>query len=295
MVQIHVLGPMTVFDDESEPIVLAPKPRRLLALLAVNADRAVSVNALVQELWGSNPPRTATATIQTYIGQVRRTIAEALRKSATEVAEEILITEGSSYVLSTSRVALDITEYEMLAEAGSVAVQRGEFVQGSDLLHQAVALWRGPALVNVEAGELLGARIVHLDESLLCTQEHRIYADLQRGAHHTLVPELKELTARHPLHENFHRHLMLALYRCGRRAESLAVMRRLRARLVEELGLEPSPFLVQMEQDILRGEPSLDRSRPRAAEPQCSGRQQDRMSVRSVVQRVSRSAMQPTG
>ena len=115
MVQIHVLGPMTVLDDESEPIVLAPKPRRLLALLAVNADRAVSVNALVQELWGSSPPRTATATIQTYIGQVRRTIAEALNISATEVAEEILITEGSSYVLSTSRVALDISEYETLA------------------------------------------------------------------------------------------------------------------------------------------------------------------------------------
>ncbi|MBR8642657.1 AfsR/SARP family transcriptional regulator [Streptomyces tuirus] len=295
MVQIHVLGPMTCFDDDSEPIVLAPKPRRLLALLAVNADRAVSVNALVQELWGTSPPRTATATIQTYIGQVRRTIAEALRKSATEVADDILITEGSSYVLSTSRVALDITEYEMLAEAGSAAVQRGEFVQGSDLLHRAVALWRGPALVNVEAGELLSARIVHLDESLLCTQEHRIYADLQRGAHHTLVPELKELTARHPLHENFHRHLMLALYRCGRRAESLAVMRRLRARLVEELGLEPSPFLVQMEQDILRGEPSLDGPRPRDAD-RCSGRQQpDRMAVRGVVHRLPRSAMQPTG
>lgn len=292
--QIHVLGPMTVFDYESEPVVLAPKPRRLLALLAVNADRAVSVNTLVQELWGSNPPRTATATIQTYIGQVRRTIAEALRKSAAEVADEILITEGSSYVLSTSRVALDITEYELLSEVGSAAVQRGEFVRGSELLHQAVALWRGPALVNVEAGELLGARIVHLDESLLCTQEHRIYADLQRGAHHRLVPELTELTARHPLHENFHRHLMLALYRCGRRAESLAVMRRLRARLVEELGLEPSPFLVQMEQDILRGEPSLDRTRPRPAD-QCAGRQQDRGAVRSVVHHLSRPTMQSAG
>lgn len=264
--QIHVLGPMNVFGDDLEPVALAPKPRRLLALLAVSADSAVSVGSLVQELWGNNPPRTATATIQTYIGQVRRTLAEALKKSVNEIAEEILVTEGSSYVLSTRRVALDITEYEMLAAAGNAAVQRGEFVEGSDLLHRAVALWRGPALVNVEAGELLGARIVHLDESLLCTLEHRIYADLQRGAHHTLVPELTELTARHPLHENFHRHLMLALYRCGRRAESLAVMRRLRARLVEELGLEPSPFLVQMEQDILRGEPSLDKHRFRSAD-----------------------------
>ncbi|WP_399940020.1 BTAD domain-containing putative transcriptional regulator [Streptomyces sp. BBFR25] len=274
---------MTILGDDLEPVVLAPKPRRLLALLAVNADSAISVNALVQELWGDNPPRTATATIQTYIGQVRRTIAEALGKSANEVAEEILVTEGGSYVLSTQGVALDITEYEMLTAAGNAAVQRGEFVEGSDLLHQAVALWRGPALVNVEAGELLGARIVHLDESLLCTLEHRIYADLQRGAHHTLVPEITELTARHPLHENFHRHLMLALYRCGRRAESLAVMRRLRARLVEELGLEPSPFLVQMEQDILRGEPSLDMHPRRPTERVTVVRQQDRWSVGSMM------------
>ncbi|MEU6094437.1 AfsR/SARP family transcriptional regulator [Streptomyces sp. NPDC047079] len=294
MVQIHVLGPMTVFDEESEPVVLAPKPRRLLALLAVNADRAVSVNSLMQELWGSNPPRTATATIQTYIGQVRRTLAEALRTSVAEVADEILITEGSSYVLSTSRVALDIAEYELLAAAGSTAVQCGDFVRGSDLLGQAVALWRGPVLVNVEAGELLSARIVHLDESLLCAEEHRIYADLQRGAHHTLVPELTELTARHPLHENFHRHLMLALYRCGRRAESLAVMRRLRTRLVEELGLEPSPFLIQMEQDILRGEPSLDG--PRLGAPdRGSARHRERSAVQSLVHRLPRSAMQPTG
>ncbi|MES4885971.1 AfsR/SARP family transcriptional regulator [Streptomyces sp. NPDC000349] len=283
MVQIHVLGPMTIFGDDLEPVVLAPKPRRLLALLAVNADSAVSINALVQELWGDSPPRTATATIQTYIGQVRRTLAEALNKSANEIAEEILITEGGSYVLSTRGVALDITEYEMLTAAGNAAVQRGEFVEGSDLLHQAVALWRGPALVNVEAGELLGARIVHLDESLLCTLEHRIYADLQRGAHHTLVPEITELTARHPLHENFHRHLMLALYRCGRRAEALAVMRRLRARLVEELGLEPSPFLVQMEQDILRGAPSLDTHQRRSAQRTTVVRQQDRWSMGSMM------------
>ncbi|MFE6982763.1 AfsR/SARP family transcriptional regulator [Streptomyces griseus] len=285
---------MTVFDDDLEPVVLAPKPRRLLALLAVNADSAISVNALVQELWGSNPPRTATATIQTYIGQVRRIIAEALNGSVSEIAEEVIITEGSSYVLSTRRVALDITEYEMLTTTGNAAVQRGAFVEGSDLLHQAVALWRGPALVNVEAGELLGARIVHLNESLLCTLEHRIYADLQRGAHHTLVPELTELTARHPLHENFHRHLMLALYRCGRRAESLAVMRRLRARLVEELGLEPSPFLVQMEQDILRGEPSLDTHRPGAVDRTSVVRQQDRRGAGGMMHSLA-SALRATG
>ncbi|WP_309141402.1 AfsR/SARP family transcriptional regulator [Streptomyces composti] len=265
MVQIHVLGPMVVFDERSEPVVLAPKPRRILALLSVNADRAVSVNALVQELWGSEPPRTATATIQTYIGQVRRTLADALDVSVAEIAREILVTEGSSYVLSTARVALDVTEYELLAEEGTAAVERSEFTRGADVLRRALSLWRGPALVNVEAGELLSARVVHLEESLLCAAEHRIYADLQRGAHRTLVPELSELTARYPLHENFHRHLMLALYRCGRKAEALAVMRRLRTRLVEELGLEPSPFLVQMEQDILRGEPSLDR--PQALTP----------------------------
>lgn len=294
--QIHVLGPMTVFDEESEPVILPPKPRKLLALLAVNADRAISVNALMQELWGNNPPRTATATIQTYIGHVRRILAEALRTSVAVVSEEILITEGSSYVLSTSRVALDITEYELLAEEGTAAVERGEFDRGSDLLRRALALWRGPALVNVEAGELLSARIVHLDESLICVEEQRIYADLQRGAHRTLVPELTGLTARHPLHENFHRHLMLALYRSGRRAEALAVMRRLRTRLVEELGLEPSPFLIQLEQDILRGEPSLDEPEPGFTD-QGPRRHPARAVGGGTVRHrhLPMSAMQPTG
>ncbi len=126
------------------------------------------------------------------------------------------------------------------------------------MLRQALALWRGPALVNVDSGVLLGSRIAHMEESRLSAQEHRIYADLQLGEHHSLIAELTELAACHPLNENLHKHLMLALYRCGRRAEALAVARELRCRLVEELGLEPSPFVVKLEQDILRGDPSLD-------------------------------------
>lgn len=252
---------MVVLDDSLATVSLAPKPKRLLAMLAVDADRAVSVHSLAQELWGDAPPRTATATIQTYVGQIRRSIAEALGTSVAEVAKSIIVTEGGSYVLASGRAWLDITEYARLSDEGGAAVRAGDYARGAELLHQALDLWRGEPLVNVEAGELLSARVLRLEESLLCTQEGRIFADLQCGVHHTLVAELTELTARHPLHENLHRHLMLALYRSGRRAESLAVMRRLRNRLVEELGLEPSPFLLQMEQDILRGEASLDPAR----------------------------------
>ncbi|MFG2121826.1 BTAD domain-containing putative transcriptional regulator [Streptomyces sp. NPDC048710] len=255
---IRVLGPLTVLDDEMRPIQLAPKPKRLLAMLAMDADRAISVHSLEQELWGDAPPRTATATIQTYIGQIRRSLATALGISVAEAAETILVTEGSSYLLSSARTTLDITEYERLAEAGARAVRHGDYARGAVLLREALSLWRGAPLVNVETGELLGARVLHLEESLLCAQEHRIFADLQCGVHRNLIAELSELTSLHPLHENLHGHLMLALYRSGRRAESLAVVRRLRRRLVSELGLEPSPFLLQMEQDILRGEASLD-------------------------------------
>ncbi|MFC8566689.1 AfsR/SARP family transcriptional regulator [Streptomyces sp. NPDC057245] len=255
---IRVLGPLTVLDDHLRPIPLAPKPKRLLAMLAIDANRAISVTSLARELWGDTPPRTATATIQTYIGQIRRSFAAALGISVAEAAETLLVTEGGSYLLSGGRAALDIAEYEQLAETGTRAVRQGDYPAGALMLRQALALWRGAPLVNVETGELLGARVLHLEESRLCVQEHRIFADLQRGAHHNLMGELVELTSLHPLHETLHGHLMLALYRSGRRAESLAVARRLRRRLVAELGLEPSPFLLQMEQDILRGEASLD-------------------------------------
>lgn len=256
--QIHILGPLEVLDDDLSTISLPPKPKRLLAMMAIDVDRAIPVNSLVQELWGDNPPRTAAATIQTYIGQIRRAFADALDIEVAEVAETVLVTQGSSYLLSGVRVSLDITEFYLLADAGRAAIRDGEFARGAELLDQAISLWRGAALVNIEAGELLSAQIMRLEESLLCSQEQRILAGLQGGEHHTLVADLIDLTARHPLHENLHRHLMLALYRSGRRAEALAVMRRLRAHLVKELGLDPSPFLVQLEGDILRCDASLD-------------------------------------
>lgn len=182
------------------------------------------------------------------------------------VSAEVLTTVGrGGYLLSSELLELDVVRYVELDQAGRRAARGGDDVRASELLGAALALWRGPALVNVDGGTLLASQIARLEESRINTHENRIFADLKLGEHYALVAELAELTARHPLHETLHGHLMLALYRCGRRADALTVMRGLRERLVTELGLDPSPFLTELEGSILRGDASLDFADPGTA------------------------------
>ncbi|WP_225978691.1 AfsR/SARP family transcriptional regulator [Gandjariella thermophila] len=235
-----------------------PKPRQVLALLVTHADKVVPTSAFLRELWDGTPPRTAMTTLQTYVGQLRRVLATALEIDVTEVVDRVLVTETGGYALSTEMLSLDLSEYVRLDLLGVAAVRAGNDEEGARLLRRALDLWHGPALVNVEAGPLLEAQISRLEESRRCAQEHRIIADLRLGAHHTVVGELFELTAMYPLHESLHGHLMLALYRCGRRSEALAVFRALRSRLVDELGLEPSAELLHLQRSILAADPALN-------------------------------------
>ncbi|MFC5150336.1 AfsR/SARP family transcriptional regulator [Streptomyces amakusaensis] len=256
--QLRALGPLVALNSDQKPISISPKCRQVLGLLVTHADHAVANGCFFEELWDGDPPRTAMTTLQTYVGQIRRVIAEATNLPLVDVANEILVTVGGGYMLFTKRITLDITEYERLDRAGRMAIRAGDNAEASALLRTALDLWRGPALVNVDGSRLLCAQIARMEECRLTTQEHRIYAELQLGGHHDLVAELFALTAAHPLNEKLHAHLMLALYRCGRRAEALSVLRGLRAQLVMELGLEPSPFLAALEQSMLSGDPSLE-------------------------------------
>lgn len=256
---IRALGPLSILDKAQRPISVSPKPRQVLALLVTHVDHAVSQACFLQELWEDNPPRTATTALQTYVGQLRRVLSQASGLSLHTISHEVLVTVGGGgYLLSSGLLGLDLVRYLELDRAGRDAARTGDHARASELLRGALALWRGPALVNVESGTLLASQIARLEESRLNTQENRIFADLQLGEHYALVAELADLTARHPLHETLHGHMMLALYRCGRRADALAVLRGLRERLVTELGLDPSPFLTALERAILRGDSCLD-------------------------------------
>lgn len=257
--EIQVLGPLTAADSGVSIVPTAAKPRQILALLALNANRIVSVPQLMEELWGAELPRSAPTTLQTYILQLRRRLRAAAVKSGLPLcAEHVLATRHGGYVLEVPPSAVDATEFDRLSAEGHAAFAAGDMAAASALLGAASALWRGPVLVDVRHGHQLGIEVTRLEESRIGVLERRIRADLRLGRHHELIGELSALTGHHPMDEALHAHLIVALYRAGRAPRALAVYQKLRQTLIEELGLEPSGRLQLLQRAILRGEPVDD-------------------------------------
>ncbi|WP_116246367.1 AfsR/SARP family transcriptional regulator [Nocardiopsis sp. FIRDI 009] len=257
LLKVGVLGPLIMANAEGEVSHLPPKPRTVFALVAADPDQVVSAENMVDELWRERPPRTATTTVQTYVGQVRRLMGALTGLGTDQVAERVLITEGGGYRLSTEMVDIDTVEYTRLTRAGCAAASAGDHERAAALFRDALALWRGPALVNVDAGTRLLAQATRLSEARLSTLEHRIRAEMSAGGHADLIGELAELVALYPLHEVFHEYFILALYRSARRAEALGVLAALQNRLRDELGLDLSPRLRALQARVLRDDQEL--------------------------------------
>ncbi|MDT3400468.1 AfsR/SARP family transcriptional regulator [Streptomyces sp. B1866] len=255
---IKVLGPLSVDACGQSVVPTAGKPRQILALLSVYANQMLPVPTLMEEIWGADMPRSALTTLQTYILQLRRRLAAAYGPRGADAAKDVLATRYGGYVLETEPGAVDVHEYDRLVAAGQDALEAGDDAEASLLFRQALAVWRGPALVDVRVGPVLEIEVARLEESRLGILERRIEADLRLGRHAELLTELTELTARHPLHEGLHAQCMAALYRAGRPWQALEVYQGLRGRLVEELGLEPSPRLQKLQQAVLASDPALD-------------------------------------
>ncbi|MGW0877705.1 AfsR/SARP family transcriptional regulator [Streptomyces sp. NPDC002740] len=250
---IEVLGALSVQENGVSVVPTAPKPRQVLALLALNADQVVPVSALVEELWGVLPPRSARTTLQTYVLQLRELIGVALARGGDErcSAKDVLVTVPGGYRLVTRSGRVDFREFERRAGAGYRAMDGEDYRAGARLLAEALSLFRGPALADVQAGartEMEGRR---LEEARLCALDQRIEADLRLGRHRELLPELTVMVNQYRMHESVHGQFMLALHRSGRRSEALDVYQRLRATLVSELGLEPSAALSRLQRSIL--------------------------------------------
>jgi SARP family transcriptional regulator, regulator of embCAB operon len=256
--EIGVLGPLKVQARAGQVMPTAAKPRKVLAMLAIHADDVVPIADLNEELWGTKVPRSASTTLQTYILNLRTMIADAIGGTSAD-AKQILATRPGGYALNVSSV--DVRDFERLTAAGHRAHQAREYEFAADNFRDALDLWRGPALVDVYLGPLLQGEVLRLTEARLAALERRIDADLRLGRHHELVSELTGLVARYPTHEGLHAHLMVALYRSGRRAQAMTVYRNLRTVLIEELGLEPSPGLRRLQQAVLKSDAALGESR----------------------------------
>ncbi|MEU9110146.1 Regulatory protein AfsR (plasmid) [Streptomyces xanthophaeus] len=256
--KIKVLGSLNAEVNGVSIVPTAGKPRQILALLALYPGRVVPVPTLLEEIWGTELPQSGLTTLQTYIHQLRRRLGTAMGPDAPGSAKDVLVTRYGGYLLQIPPEAVDVHTYESLAAEGQRAFEEGEDGYASKCLREALDLWEGPTLVDVRVGPILDIEVMRLEESRLVTRERRIDADLRLGRHVELIAELTDVIARYPQHEGLHSQAMLALYRAGRQASALDVYRRLRQRLIAELGVEPSPQLQRLHQAILAVDPRLD-------------------------------------
>ncbi|MFJ6381730.1 BTAD domain-containing putative transcriptional regulator [Kitasatospora sp. NPDC092039] len=259
--RFRILGPVSL----SPRTPSAAKPRALLATLLVRAGEVISSDSLIDELWGTEPPRTATTTLQVYISQLRKLLAEG--RGPGQETEELLLTRSPGYLLRVPEEDFDLARFETLRVAGRTAFEQGDFATASRQLHDALAVWTGPALSGVPHGVRLESTAIRLDELRMESLEQRIRADLRLGHHRELAGELMALATEHPLREALHGHLMVVLYRTGRQSDALRIYARLRRSLVEELGVEPGRPLKRLQERILHSDPSLDWRPPEPAGP----------------------------
>ncbi|GHH72101.1 SARP family transcriptional regulator [Streptosporangium violaceochromogenes] len=246
-----VLGTLRVFDGNREVTPTAPKLRQVLTFLLLRRNNIVQTNELIDELWGESPPSSALSTLQTYIYKLRKILSN----DRVDSFEEILQTQSWGYMLTVDPDDLDLDQFERLLRDGVAALKKNDTEKAAENLADALSLWRGPALADVAAGNLLSAYAASLEESRLRALELRIESDLHLGRHREVVGELKHLVSTHALHEAFYAQLMTALHHSGRRSEALEVYQRLRATLIEEVGIEPCTDSQQLHQSLLSAEP----------------------------------------
>jgi DNA-binding SARP family transcriptional activator len=256
IVEFGVLGPLEVRYGNLELAPTAPKVRVVLAFLVLRHSGVAHTHELINELWGENPPVSALQTLQTYIYQLRKIFGNE------DDNARLVQTRPHGYALAIDAGSLDLCHFEQLVRDGRAALGNQDPEIAATLLTQALSLWRGPALANVAVGQVLSAEVTRLEEVRLHTLDMRIDADLILGRHYTLVSELKALIPIHPMREDLHAKLMLALHRSGRRFEALDVYQQLRRFLIDELGLEPAAEVRRLHQALLGSDPSLDLASP---------------------------------
>ncbi len=240
--EFRILGSLEVVDGDRVIALGGAKQRSLLALLLLHRSETVSLDWLVDALWGERPPATAQKTAQVYVSQLRKLLGEGR-----------IETRGRGYTLLVAHGELDLDQFELLIERA----RDEEPARAATTLRQALGLFRGEPLQDLAYQPWAQTEIAPLLQLRLAAQEDRVEADLALGRHRSLVVELERLVQEQPLRERLRGQLMLALYRSGRHAEALELYREGRTALDEQLRLEPAPELRELEQRILRHDPSL--------------------------------------
>ncbi|MDA1361393.1 BTAD domain-containing putative transcriptional regulator [Glycomyces luteolus] len=248
--EFRVLGSLQLAVNGRAAALDAAKPRTLLALFLLNLNRPVGQDWLIDQLWGEHPPKTADATLRSYVYQLRKRLRG-------DEGGPVLRGRNKGYVLEAADEAVDAHRFEVIAAKGRQALQGNRPGEGGAMLREGLGLWRGAAsFADIDAPAVRDkARL--LDELRLEVLERCLAAELESGMPTTTIAELEALTVAHPLREGLWRLLMLGLYRAGRQAEALSAHQRLYRLLDAELGIKPSPPLEELHQQILRYDPRL--------------------------------------
>lgn len=269
--EFRILGPLEVVVDGRAVPLGGRKQRALLAVLIVRAGSIVTADTLIEEVWGADAPATVRAGLHVYLSRLRRVLGSG-------DGDRLIARRGHGYTLLLDAARLDANRFERLAREGRGALAAGDPRRATELLTEALSLWRGPVLADLADEPFVQSEARRLEDLRLQALESRVESDLQRGRFSEVVAELEALTTAHPYRERLRGHQMVALYQSGRQAESLEVYRMFRQTLRDELGLEPSPDLDDLHMRILRHDGSLapapreDLSAPRRGDPEWSGR-----------------------
>ncbi|MDQ7908255.1 BTAD domain-containing putative transcriptional regulator [Phytohabitans sp. ZYX-F-186] len=278
----QILGRLNVWNGQEWSQLNAAKWRLLLTCLLINANRFVSADRLIAELWGDQPPESAAKTLQVYVYRLRRALGSPPVR---------LLTRPGGYELSVAPDEVDAGRFAALVDQGREALAGREAATAVARLTEALSLWRGRPLADVPHTPTVLAEAERLEERRLCAWEDLADAKLAVGRHAELVAELRELVAEHPLREPLWARLLVALHRCGRRSDALAAYATVAGVLSDELGVRPGSELRRIHQQLLADEPEPpapppDLPAPRAASYQLPGRVPDFVGRHEQVDRV---------
>jgi predicted ATPase/DNA-binding SARP family transcriptional activator len=243
---IRILGPIEAISNGAG-VALPNMPRRLLAALATRAGETCSSDFLIDALWGESAPGSAAKLLQVYVSQLRKALA----------SPRSIRTRSGGYALDLSEASLDSRRFERLVERGRDALRADNPAMAASQLSHALALWTGSAYGEFAYEEFARSEAERLEELRLVAVEQRLDAELRLGRQEDVLPELQSLAGAHPLREHLQAQTMLALYRSGRQTEALEHYSSVRARLREELGLEPASELRDLQRQILQQDPVL--------------------------------------
>jgi DNA-binding SARP family transcriptional activator len=263
-IEFSILGPPELRPAGRDPVTVSPQLWCVLVSLLVAPNVAVTAEALIDRLWGQQPPSKARTTIRSYVWRIDRILAtaqadaaqaDAVPGDAARDATTRVSRRAHGYALETDPHAVDLYRFRSLKWRADALAESGEVREAAELLREAEAIWRGRALAGLP-GDWIGRQRESLEEEHRAATFRRIELDLALGRHAALLPELAALVDEHPLNEDLTVHWMKALFRAGRQAEALRAYRETRTRLAQ-LGIEPGPELAELHQRILRHDPEL--------------------------------------